>query len=52
MNRRILSGSKVNRDCPCSEGFQPRWLAMSPKLRSALEQRDASTRTALREMNR
>lgn len=39
-------------DCPCSEGFQSKTEEMSPKLRTALEDRDQETRALLRGVNK
>ena len=38
--------------CPCSEGFQHKWMAISTKLAAALAKNDDSARERLREMNR
>jgi hypothetical protein len=37
--------------CPCDEGFQPRWMSMSPRLKSALETQDLASRIDLRNLN-
>lgn len=37
--------------CPCDEGFQHKWMEISPRLKAALERRDKTTRATLKELN-
>lgn len=38
--------------CPCLEGFQPKWMEISPRLYAALADADSQTRISLQRLER